>query len=272
MFPSSESSEREGNGFYHKCEKRIVVGGIGGDYQLGEPPNSKRVDGFGVIAPPVNLSIDPSSLLSHSVYGSHSIVVTRSGSLRGVGSNSSGEISSLLEKKTITQFTKFVMKDENGQTLTPVSAVCTSNGTLYMFTKSCGKGRQLVLCDFEKKQAAPSIFQRFQNFRGKKSFGYLARTGTASLSAMKVAYLGVDRITVANSELVKEQVKFPRSQRLSHFLGKTSGQLTLDTIIHFLRRVKGRYSLVDPTLAASSSSAADQVSETLICQQKRRLK
>ena len=39
------------------------------------------------------------------------------------------------------------MNDGNGRQLVPVSAVCTTCDTLYMFTKSCSGGRQLVFCD-----------------------------------------------------------------------------------------------------------------------------
>ena len=39
------------------------------------------------------------------------------------------------------------MNDSSGWPLAPVSAVCTESGTLYMFTKSCGSGRQLAYCD-----------------------------------------------------------------------------------------------------------------------------
>ncbi|WP_334089839.1 coiled-coil domain-containing protein, partial [Helicobacter typhlonius] len=59
----------------------IMVGGYDGYNQLGEKPNKNN----SYIHPPQKSSIDPSSLLSFSTYYEHSVQVTRSGKLLGIG-------------------------------------------------------------------------------------------------------------------------------------------------------------------------------------------
>ena len=170
---SPESAKREGNGFYrHRIQyaKNIVVGGLDNYIQLGEKPNSKSKANHPVIHPPVNSSLDPSSLLSFSVYGEHLVAVTRSGSLIVVGRNSDGRIFGSLEKTDISQFKEFSMNDSSGRPLAPVSAVCTRYSTLYMFTKSCGSGRQLVYCHCQINEGTP-IFLDIGNHEPVSLFG-----------------------------------------------------------------------------------------------------
>ena len=129
----------------------IIVGGFDGFNQFGENPNNIGLDVYHrpIISPPLNSTLDSSSLLSYSIYGGHSVLVTKGGSLLGIGDNHDGRISSSLAKTKIDQFTEFSIKDDNGHQLTPVSAICSLCGTLYMFSKISGKGRQLVYCDKE---------------------------------------------------------------------------------------------------------------------------
>lgn len=153
-----ESGKRDGNGFYHhikKSAKSIVVAGCNNDHQLGENPNNMVAYGNPIIHPPLNLSLDPSSLLSYSLCYYNTVVVTRSGSLKAVGSNMGGRITSSFPKPSCDQFTEFSINDGNGHPLAPISAVCTYNGTLYMFKKSCSSGRQLVYCDWQINGGTP---------------------------------------------------------------------------------------------------------------------
>lgn len=134
----------------HKSDNKqytqyIIVGGLDDYNQLGEKPNNKNRSQ--IIHPPVKLPLDPSSFLSYAVYGDHSVLVTSDGSLKGVGYNSDGRISATLQKTKIKDFTNFCIKDGSGRQLAAVSAVCCQYGTLYMFSKSSGNERQLVLCD-----------------------------------------------------------------------------------------------------------------------------
>ena len=133
----------------------IIVGGYNKYNQLGVKSNNKNRGGNPSIHPPLLLSIDHSSLLSYSIYGCHSVIVMSDGSLKGVGCNSDGRISSTLQKKIIKNFTDFSIKDDRGRQLAAISAICCANGTLYMFSKSSGNERQLVLCDSEINREEP---------------------------------------------------------------------------------------------------------------------
>ena len=144
-----ESNKREGNGFYRQNKKyaRIII--VGGDdhyNQIGNHPNNRSRDKWPIISPPQKMLFDSSTFLSYSAYSAHSVVVGSSGTLMGIGYND-GRASSSLTTTNANQYTEFQMNDSNGKPLSPVSAVCTTCNTLYMFTKSGGKGRQLVLCD-----------------------------------------------------------------------------------------------------------------------------
>ena len=75
------------------------------------------------------------SLLSFSVYNNHTVLITSSGSLQGFGVNESGRIIDSLPKTIIYEFSEISVKDKNGQTLVPVSAVVDSFCTLYMFSR-----------------------------------------------------------------------------------------------------------------------------------------
>ena len=133
----------------------IIVAGYDEYNGLGEKPSNQSEDGNPIIFPPVKLSFDPSSLLSYSAYCEHSVVVTSDGSLKGVGDNRDGQISATLQKTVIDDFTDFCIKDGSGRQLAAVSAVCYAWGTLYMFSKSTGNERQLVLCDCEINEGDP---------------------------------------------------------------------------------------------------------------------
>lgn len=95
--------------------------------------------------------------MSYSVCNEHSVVVTKSGSLLGIGNNSIGFISSSLKKEKINQFTEFSIKDKKGRQLTPVSAVCCGFSTLYMFSKVDRRWRQLVYCDCKINEGEPDF-------------------------------------------------------------------------------------------------------------------
>lgn len=156
----------------------VIVGGYDECYQLGERPNNQDEDGSPIITPPVRLSFDPSSLLSYSTYCSHAVLVMNDGSLKGVGLNKDGRISSTLQKTLVRDFTDFRINDSNGQQLSAVSAVCYEHGTLYMLSKN--DGYQLVLCDKDINGGDP-VFLDIGNHQPVSLFGgcsYAAAIGS----------------------------------------------------------------------------------------------
>ena len=70
-----------------KTTTAIIIGGFNECNLLCEKPNNKSENGNPVISPHLILSLDSSSLLSYSVYSYHSVLVTRGGSLLGIGDN-----------------------------------------------------------------------------------------------------------------------------------------------------------------------------------------
>ena len=162
-----------------KYTQSVVVAGNDQYNQLGEKSNNKEKDDIPIISPPMILSFDYSSLLSYSIYFCHSVLVQNNGSLQGIGYNLDGSISSSLTKANIRQFTEFSIKDESGYQLTPISAVCGYNGTLYMFSKNsvCGIGKQLVYCDCEINGGNP-VFLDIGNHEPVALFGGRSHAAT----------------------------------------------------------------------------------------------
>ena len=147
------------------------------------------------ISPPQNLQLDPSSLLSCSACFEHAVSVTRSGSLIGAGCNDDGRISGSLEKKVISQFSEISMNDSSGRPLAPVSAVCTRYGTLCMFTKSCGCGRQLAFCDNEINGGTPV----FLDIGSKEPVSLFGGNNHAAAICTDGEVIIINRHSVANS-------------------------------------------------------------------------
>lgn len=110
----------------------IKVCGCNNSHQLGEDSNNRSPSGFLSIRPPVKSHLDPSSILSLSIYSDHLVIITKDGSLYGIGDNNDNRISSSLPKNQISQLTKFTIKDKEGHSYTPISAVCGETYTLFL--------------------------------------------------------------------------------------------------------------------------------------------
>lgn len=80
----------------------------------------------------------------------------------GYGNNDDGRICSHFKKPLGHNYGEFSIKDSNGNNLIPISAVCCSKSTLYMCSKSKGKGRQLILCNSDINEGQP-IFLNIGN-------------------------------------------------------------------------------------------------------------
>lgn len=136
-----------------QCPQSIIVCGLDDYNQLGETPNYSDGDCHSTIYPSKKSTIDPSTLLSFSIYSDRSVLVTKNYSMLGSGDNMSYRISSTLIKDEICQFTEFTINDDNGQPLKPLSAVCVNYATLYMFTKS--DKNVLVICNCHINEGTP---------------------------------------------------------------------------------------------------------------------
>ena len=154
----------------NKYTQSVIVAGFDKYNQLGVKSNNINKTGMPIISPPLILSYDHSSLLSYSIYNSHSVLVKKDGSLHGIGYNTDGIICGSLTKTEISQFTEFSINDKDDHQLTPISAVCSYNGTLYMLSKSTGIGKQLVYCDSEINGGNP-IFLDIGNHEPIALFG-----------------------------------------------------------------------------------------------------
>ena len=69
---------------------------------------------------------------SYSCYSHHTIMITTNNEIYVLGCNLGYEIIGSLPK---TEFTRFYIKDQEGQIFNPISACCRDDDTLYMLSK-----------------------------------------------------------------------------------------------------------------------------------------
>lgn len=81
------------------------------------------------------LDIDPSLIASFSSFYCHSVYITTKGEIRGIGYNKDGRIISSLPKKILNNYTEFEIKNKEGHLMTPLSAVCGKDYSLYLVTE-----------------------------------------------------------------------------------------------------------------------------------------
>lgn len=122
-----------------QCPQKIFFGGYEGCTHLGE--KLTNIDNGRITYKPLN-SIIKHPLLSISIYHDHSVVVTRDGLIYGIGNNNGGQICPS-KKECLLEFTEIPIEDK----LIPLSAVCTTYGTLYLYSTNEGNEKKLVYCE-----------------------------------------------------------------------------------------------------------------------------
>ena len=102
------------------------------------------------------------------------------------------------------------MNDSSGWPLAPVSAVCTESGTLYMFTKSCGSGRQLAYLNSEINEGTP-VFLDIGSHKPVSLFGGCSHAA-AICNDGEVIF--INRDSVADSPLSRiDAVSLPGGEK-----------------------------------------------------------
>lgn len=115
----------------------------------------KIIYDISIISHPVKFNLDLSSLLCYSFYFCHSVQVTNCCTLKEFGWSYDGQISSSHSTSPINHYTEFSNNKENCHQLTPISAFCFRNSTLYLFSQGC-KG-QLIFWDIEINNWKPAF-------------------------------------------------------------------------------------------------------------------
>ena len=123
---------------------------------LIENANSESEEGSPIVNPPLDSILDTSSYLSFSFYNSRGVIISNENLLLAFGSNEDGRISSACPKIEMNHLTEFTIKSRNGHSLLPISAVCCTFGTLYLFSKNNRRhSMQLVYCDKKINEGTP---------------------------------------------------------------------------------------------------------------------
>lgn len=135
----------------------LEVCGQNNKYSIGENSNFTNQCGDPTICPPLNLNFNISSIVSYSTHIDKTVFVTEEGVAYGIGDNQNGSISFSLPLQIIDHFTKIKLKDDEGQILTPISAVCGEYYTLYLVSGNCKSGLNRLIysnADFQTKSTA----------------------------------------------------------------------------------------------------------------------
>ena len=105
-----DSYSTKSKNIVNRCRSSIIVGGIN-YYNLFSLTSVNYNDGTSFVRHPQRSSLNPSFLLSYSVYESHSVLITNEGSMKGIGGNTDGRISNALTKTQMNHFTDFSMEN-----------------------------------------------------------------------------------------------------------------------------------------------------------------
>lgn len=172
-----------------RCPLNIFFGGYDGCTHFGQKLTTIK-DGEPIYHP-LNSLINH-HILSFSIFNNHSVIVTSDGLLFGIGNNKDGRICGLLKKECISEFTEFSIPEiDNKQT--PISAVCTTFGTLYLYSNDTNDEKQLVYCDSEINEP---VFLNICNQKPIALFG--GHYHTAAITD-KGEIIFINRFAVKNS-------------------------------------------------------------------------
>lgn len=81
---------------------------------------------------------------SYSCDLSHTVMITTNNDIYGLGRNTKLEIIGSLPKTELTEFTRFYIKDEEGQIIHPISAFCNDCSTLYLVSKTKDSNKKFL--------------------------------------------------------------------------------------------------------------------------------
>ena len=87
---------------------------------------------FRIINPAVESTLEAPKIISYSANLNHSVVITSDGFAMGAGDNKNNQITPSLPSIPISEFMKFEIKDEEGRSWQPISAICGRQYTLYL--------------------------------------------------------------------------------------------------------------------------------------------
>lgn len=118
--------------------------------------NGQGVKNQPSISPPVNSRLDPSSLLSYSVYDDHAAWVFRDGRAFAIGNATNGKICGKLSNSILSKQKEITLNDPQGKPCHFLSAVCGTWYTLYLVETSEGHDHlKLVYSCYSKDNPSP---------------------------------------------------------------------------------------------------------------------
>ena len=98
--------------------------GINKFSQIDKKSNNKNYSGDPIVSPPVKFHSDTTSFSSFSINWDQTAFITKNGKSYVRGDNNDGLISGSLPKRTFTEDTEFLLKNEGGHPCKFISAVC----------------------------------------------------------------------------------------------------------------------------------------------------
>lgn len=146
-------------------------------FQFGDISNNQSKNQTPCVCPPIDSSLDVSSLLSYSCYGVHSVIIDKNGRAYGIGYNEDFRISKTLPKERFKTEHEIFIKDPSNHPAKFLSAVCGWSYTLYLVSLQRERKEKLVIASSNK---AP-FFLSINGLTSVKLFG--GRTTAAAVDA-----------------------------------------------------------------------------------------
>ncbi|KAK8892675.1 E3 ISG15--protein ligase herc5 [Tritrichomonas musculus] len=140
-------------------------------HQLGEDSNNQSTYKTPVVCPSIQSNLNVSSIISYYVYGSHSIIITRNGIIYAIGDNRDGRIICSLPKEILDHYTEFTIKDIEGCTYVPISAVCGKFFTLYLVSNPNSRDRRQLVLSYKNIQQSSPLFLNIGDFNPTAIYG-----------------------------------------------------------------------------------------------------
>lgn len=123
--------------------------------------------------PPKESQLDAPSISSYSSNYNHTVFITKNGVAMAAGDNRKLLISGSLPKEKIYKFTKFDIKDPDGQTYQPISCHCGEHFTLFLLKDPNNNERNILAYKRDKEISDFPIFLRNDSLNPVALFGGL---------------------------------------------------------------------------------------------------
>lgn len=132
----------------------MIISGNNKYFSLGKEL-SKEINYEPCVSPPLNSSLNITSLQSYSVFDNHAVWITKDGRGFAIGSNENGQIIGTINKQIHKDIQSIYILDNENRKCQLISAVCGHDYTLYLFSSESRRNNQLAYVSENENSGMP---------------------------------------------------------------------------------------------------------------------